>query len=169
LLVVSIYSFISHITSKDHIMSTNANTHAPAATGTPGGIDFHRTFGAAPAPTSVNGKGNSGDRPKAKFWLNIGYDSGVADEASGGTKFVSLPAGIPLDGQERLATNSRNHEFAAFQSARNNLMDQIMARAEQLKPGEEVILNLSIQLRRVNDEQAEIAPDQNQFIRELKF
>lgn len=145
-------------------MSTNANTSAA----TPGGIDFHRTFGAAKPTTPVGGKGNSGDRPKAKFWLNIGYDSGVADE-NGGTKFVSLPAGIPLDGQERLATNSRNHEFAAFQSARNNLMDQIMARAEQLLPGEEVILNLSIQLRRVNDEQAEIAPDQNQFIRELKF
>ena len=146
-------------------MSTNANTASAGSSG----IDFHRTFGAAKPANPIGNKANSGDRPKAKFWLNIGYDSGVHDETTGGTKFVSLPAGIPLDGQERLATNSRNQEFAAFQSARNNLMDQIMARAEQLLPGEEVILNLSIQLRRVNDEVAEIAPGDNPFTKELKF
>lgn len=144
-------------------MSTNANASSAS------GIDFHRTFGAAKPTTSVGGKANSGDRPKAKFWLNIGYDSGVADESTGGTKFVSLPAGIPLDGQERLATNSRNQEFAAFQSARNILMDRILARAEQLLPGEEVMLNLSVQLRRVNDEVADIAPGNNPFTKEFKF
>ena len=142
-------------------MSTTANASSAS------GIDFHRTFGVAKPATPVGGKGNSGDRPKAKFWLNIGYDSGVADESTGGTKFVSLPVGIPLDNNEKLPTNSRNAEFAAFQAARNDLMEQVMAVAGNLAPGEEKLLNLQIQLRRVNDEAAEIPVENNPFAKKL--
>lgn len=133
------------------------------------GINFERTFGKPSAPAAGNSKVGKDDRPKAKFWINVGYDSGVPDEVNGGTKFVSLPVGIPLDNQERLPTNMRNQEHAAFQSARNSLMDQIIAAAEQLAPGEERLLDLQIQLRRVNDETAEIPADQNQFLKALKF
>lgn len=126
-------------------------------------IDFTKTFGSN---KSTGTKPAAETRPKSQFWLNIGYDSGVAGE-DGKTKFVSLPAGIPLDGQERLPTNSRNAEFSAFQSARNNLMDQIQAVAEALAPGEEKILNLQIQLRRINDEAAELPVEQNAFARQL--
>lgn len=136
-------------------MSTNANT-----------INFARPFGAKPE-AAAQSKGNNSDRPKSRFWLNIGYDSGVKDEATGGTKFVSLPTGIPLDGQDRVKTNSRNDEFAAFQQARNALLDQILAAAEKLAPGEERLLNLQIQLRRVNDEVEEVTLDKNQFVANL--
>lgn len=134
-------------------MATNANT-----------IDFSRPFSANKGAGQTKHQGSNTDRPKSKFWINIGYDSGVLDENTGNNKFVSLPAGIPLDGQERQSTNSRNSEFAALQSARNNLLDQIMAEAEKLKPGEERLLNLQIQLRRVNDEAEEVPADQNMFL-----
>lgn len=129
-------------------------------------IDFNKTFGKS-AP-KAGSKPAAETRPKSQFWLNIGYDSGVAGE-DGKSKFVSLPAGIPLDGQERLPTNSRNAEFSAFQSARNNLMDQIQAVAEALAPGEEKILNLQIQLRRINEDAGEVPAEQNAFVRELSL
>lgn len=126
-------------------------------------IDFQKTFGSGSG--NVKG-GSSEERPKAQLWLNIGYDSGVEDN-NGGTKFVSLPTGIPLDTQEKLPVNSRNRDFAAFQSARNDLLEQILNVGKTLEPGEERILNLSIQLRRVNADQPEITANDNPFVRKL--
>ncbi len=108
------------------------------------GIDFPRTFGT-PATSA------KAEREKAVLWLNIGYVSDVKDE-DGTNRFVSLPLGIPVDSMEALPTNSRNQDFAMFQKARNDLLAQIMEVAKGVKPGESKILNLQIQLRRVNDE-----------------
>ena len=130
---------------------------------TTGTIDFNRSFGAKPAASASKGNGNT-DRPKSRFWLNVGYSSGVKGE-DGMERFVSLPSGIPLDGhQERLSTNTRNTDYAAFQAARNELLDEILVVAEKLEPGEEKLLNLQIQLRRVNDEAEVIPAAQNQFL-----
>lgn len=129
-------------------------------------IDFQKTFGAS--SKNAPAAGTKADRPKSQFWINIGYDSGVTDE-QGNMRFVSLAVGIPLDGQERLPTNSRNHEYAAFQAARNDLYEQIMAAAQTLQPGEEKLLNLQVQLRRINEETAEIDPSTNVFARKLEL
>jgi hypothetical protein len=126
-------------------------------------IDFDKTFGARAAG---NKPAQQADRPKSQYWLNLGYTSDVEDE-DGSMRFVSLPIGIPLDNQERLPTNSRNQEFAAFQSARNDLLDQIQEVAKSLEPGEYRTLNLEIQLRRVNDDAPEISADANPFTKKL--
>lgn len=128
------------------------------------GVDFQKTFGAGSQNVSSNSK--TEDRPKAQYWLNVGYDSGIEDD-DGKSRFVSLPTGIPLDTQEKLPTNSRNAEFRAFQSARNKLLEQILSVAKSLAPGEEKILNLSLQLRRVNEEAEDIPADENAFVRKL--
>lgn len=128
-------------------------------------IDFNTTFGKNSAPAASDKSKDA--RPKSQLWLNIGYDSGVPDETTGGTKFVSLPVGIPVDTQEKLSTNSRNKEYAAFQAARNDLMEQILSVGKSLAAGEERILNLQIQLRRVNDEAEEIPSEENQFVKKL--
>lgn len=126
-------------------------------------IDFQKTFG------KNSGNVSSGeDRPKAQLWLNVGYDSGVEDE-DGRTRFVSLPTGIPLDTQELVSVNSRNRDFAAFQSARNDLLQQIIEAGKALAPGEERILNLQIQLRRVNAEAEAIPASANQFARQIEL
>lgn len=126
-------------------------------------IDFNKTFGTdkatAPAASASN-------KPKAQLWLNIGYDSGVKDE-SGETRFVSLPVGIPVDTMEALPTNSRNKEYAQFNAARNNLHEQIMAVAAGLEAGESRILNLQIQLRRVNEDAPDVGTEDNAFAKTL--
>jgi hypothetical protein len=131
------------------------------------GIEFGKTFGNN-APTTVTGSSSKSDQPKAQLWLNIGYPVDIPVEG-GGTeeRFVSLPLGIPLDTQEHLPTNSRNEVFAQFQGARNDLLDQIMEAAKALKPGEDKLLNLSIQLRRVNEDAAPVAKENNMFARQL--
>ena len=132
-------------------------------------LNFEHTFGKLQANNS-----SKDDRPKAQFWLNIGYPVTVKTESGEEQRFVSLPTGIPLDTQEALATNSRNAEFAAFQAARNNLHDRLMAVAAKLQPGEEKIIGLgdsglAIQIRRVNEESAPVSTEHNPFVAALSF
>lgn len=121
---------------------------------------FRIAFGDRSTPAKKD------DKPKAVFWLNVGYESDVKDE-DGTNRFVSLPFGIPLDTQEALATNGKNREFAAFQQARNDLLEQIMECAQQLQAGESRLINLQVQIRKVNDEAEAISADQNPFSRKL--
>lgn len=116
------------------------------------------------------------DKPKTQLWLNIGYIAQVKDAESGENidKFVSLPVGLPVDTQERLKTNSSNEVWGMFQSARNDLLDQLIELGKTLKPGEEKILSmgdngLGIQMRRILDEQPAVKPDQNAFGKKLAF
>lgn len=133
-------------------------------------IDFEKTFGNKNKNGNV---GSSDDRPKAQLWLNFGYQSDIADE-DGKLKFVSLPVGIPLDTTEPLATNSKSDEFRAFQSARNDLMTQLINVGKSLGPGEEKIIamgdsGLSVQIRRVSEEAAAVPTDQNQYAKKFNF
>ena len=132
------------------------------------GIDFNRTFGAGNNGAAASTATTNGDKPKAKFWLNIGYvAAGAGDD--GEDRFVSLPVGIPLDTMEHVATNSRSDSYREFQSARNDLLDQITAVAAGLAPGQDTELNLTIQLRRVSEEQAPVDSSANRFARELNL
>jgi hypothetical protein len=128
-------------------------------------IDFATTFGS-----KGGSKAAANEAPqKAKFWLNIGYEAEDAG-ADGGPAFVSLPIGIPLDTQEKLKTNSSNKEFAQLQAARNDLLEQLIAHAKQeLKPGEDMIIGLQIQLRCVREEQEVSVGADNKFARKIAF
>lgn len=120
------------------------------------------TFGQSNATASTA----KADKPKAQFWLNIGY---VANEGSDDEKFISLPTGIPLDTQEPLPTNSSNADFRAMRCAQNDLLEQLIEYAQNLEPGEEGIINLQVQLRRVKAEAADIPADENKYARKLTF
>lgn len=121
------------------------------------------TFGQSNAATTSTAKA---DKPKAQFWLNIGY---VANEGSDDEKFISLPTGIPLDTQEPLPTNSSNADFRAMRCAQNDLLEQLIAYAQNLEPGEEGIINLQVQLRRVKAQEEAIPSDENKYARKLTF
>lgn len=134
-------------------------------------IDFNKTFGAA-AQQETKGQTNNGsssqNRPVANFWLNIGYVAeGAGDD--GEDRFVSLPVGIPVDTMEPVSVNSRSDSYREFQSARNDLYEQVMAVAKNLKPGEDKILNLQIQLRRIGEERGPVAAEQNRYARNLEL
>lgn len=126
---------------------------------------FGRTFGQTAAPAAAPA---AQDRPKAKWWLNIGYKVNYPVEG-GGTeeRLVSLPVGAPLDTQEPIKNNSRNEVYAQFTGARNDLLEQVMERAKQMKPGEVIDLPLIVQLRCVDDAENVIAPAANSFTKKL--
>lgn len=109
------------------------------------------------------------DRPKAEFWINLGYESDHIVEETGKPLFISLPQGIPLDTQEHLPTNMSNAQFAAMRSAQNDLLDQLTAHAQHLAPGEEAFITLTVQLRRVKAPAAPINPENNPLIKRLSF
>ncbi len=121
------------------------------------------TFGKT---NNANNGSAKADKPKAQFWLNVGY---VANEDTEDAKFISLPTGIPLDTQEPLPTNSSNADFRAMRCAQNDLLDQLLAFAEGLEPGAEGIIKLQVQLRRVKAPAEEIKPDENKYARKLTF
>ncbi|QDP54380.1 MAG: hypothetical protein Unbinned4120contig1000_32 [Prokaryotic dsDNA virus sp.] len=138
-------------------------------------MDFSKTFGAqngtSTSPRTAP-RGN-GDLPKAQFWLNVGYVvEGVNEDGS--DRFVSLPLGIPLDNMEDLPTNQNNRDYAQFMAARNDLKAQLIAEAEKLAPGEDIVIGvaggLSIQIRRVSDErEAASAGEDNRYAAQLNF
>jgi hypothetical protein len=128
---------------------------------------FTQTFG-------VKSKGKTDELPKATYWLNIGYTIEVeTEEGVTETRFISLPVGIPLDTQKLLPTNSQNDVFRELQSARNDLLAQVLDVAKTLDAGEEKIIGeaggLQIQIRRVNDEKPAIKSANNPFARKLAF
>ncbi len=106
--------------------------------------------------TSVNNAkaANPKDRPAAKLWINLGKEKGG--------RFINLPVGIPADTMEPLPIKGQNEEWAKFQSSRNSLLRLIQEKGDSLLPGEEVVLNLEVRLRKVNDEIA-IDSDDNEF------
>jgi hypothetical protein len=131
--------------------------------------DFEMRFGSKSNVRASTGKGQADE--KAEFWINIGYlAKGAGPE--GEDIFVSLPMGLPLDTMKPLKTNSSNEAFAELQAARNDVWEQLMAIAKELKPGEERILNadaaLQIQIRRVREE-ATVSVDEgkNRFVKKL--
>ena len=140
-------------------------------------MDFSKTFGAqnngaSNSPRTTGARGN-GNMPKAQYWLNVGYVvEGVNEDGS--DRFVSLPLGIPLDNMEDLPTNSRNEDYAQFQAARNDLKAQLIAEAEKLAPGEDIVIGvaggLSIQIRRVSEErEAPSTGGDNRYAAQLNF
>ena len=123
-------------------------------------LDFDsaaKTNTAAASGTN-NRRTQAQDRPSAKLWLNVGYD------ANG--RFVNLPVGIPVDSMELLPIRGQNEEWVQFQSARNRLLKAIQEAGDNLEPGAEVEVKLTVKLRKVNEELAVSAED-NVFTTDL--
>ena len=125
-----------------------------------------QVFGSKPAAVAVSGK-----KPPAQYWLNIGYEAEIALDNGGVEKtFINLPMGIPLDNMEEVSTTSSNQVYAAMQIAKNDLLKQLLAAGADMKSGEARTINLQIQLRKVNDVNANAGladPTVNPFLRKL--
>lgn len=137
------------------------STNAPA-------LNFTKVFGAPKATPAAAGTAQD-DRPKAQYWLNIGYQADHLIEGEDTPRFISLPVGIPLDTMETLATNSRNQVYALQQAARNDLMAQLIDHAQGLEPGQSTIVNLQIELRRVNEDAGPVDASHSPFARKLSL
>lgn len=110
-------------------------------------------------PNMPFGNLRENDAPKAKLWLNLGY------EANG--RFVNLPIGIPVDTMKPTELKGQNEDWIKFQTARNNLLAACQSIGAQLEPGQEIeIPNLVIKLRRVNEE-LDVTKDTNDYAADL--
>lgn len=107
--------------------------------------NFGSIFGANggdKAPASAGAK----DRPASQYWLNIGREAGEGDNA----RFVSLPMGVAVDGMKPTPIRGSNEEYNSFTATRNAMLDRVVAICGELEPGEERIVNLQVQVRRIN-------------------
>ena len=102
------------------------------------------------------------EKVKSQLWVNVGYSI----EVEGESVFVSIPMGIPVDSIKELPTNTRNAEFNMLNQARNQLLADITAASEDLESGESHVLELEVQLRRIDKEVDPIpAGSSNPFLR----
>jgi len=129
-------------------------------------LSFQPTkFGANTASAATP----AADRPKAEYWINLGYEAEAINEDTKKPYFISLPQGIPLDTQELADTNVRSPEFAAIRNAQNDLHAQVMAHVKDLQPGEETFITLQVQVRRRKADVAPIDPENNPLIKKISF
>ena len=105
------------------------------------------------------------EKVKSQLWVNVGYSI----EVEGESVFISIPMGIPLESVKELVTNTRNVEFNQLNQARNQLLADILAASEDLESGESHVLELEVQLRRI-DKEADPLPtgSVNPFLRAKK-
>lgn len=106
------------------------------------------------------------EREQAMLWLNVGYWVELADENGEIKKeFVSLPMGIPVDTMKTIDKLSSNPDFANLQSAKNQLLADLIKVGKELKPGQTVDdLPLTLQLRRVAEPVKPTAAGANPFV-----
>lgn len=102
------------------------------------------------------------DKPKSQLWINVGYSV----EVNGEQVFVSVPMGIPVDSIKELPTNTRNSEYNLLNQARNQLLQDIVSASGDLESGESHVLELEVQLRRIDKEPDPLpAGSTNPFLR----
>lgn len=107
------------------------------------------------------------DQPNATLWMNIGYDIETVNEAGETVKrFINLPFGLPIDTMREVETRGQNEDYVKQQHARNGLLKHLQTAGAQLKPGQEVVVALTVKLRRVKDELAVVATN-NEYIADL--
>ena len=94
--------------------------------------------------TRTTAKGDE-ERRQSKLWVNLGYKN-----ADG--KFVNLPVGIPIDTMELLAVRGQSEDWVKLTHERNMLIKQLQAIGDDMEPGQEQMLPLEVQLRRVGNE-----------------
>lgn len=129
--------------------------------------DFASLFGnGAQAPAATN------EKTPAKVWLNIGYTVDAKQMVDGEMKtvqqFVSLPVGIPLDTMVAIALpKGKNKDYRNLVAARNVLMKKLQEISEKLDSGEDTLVPLQIQMRRVDAEVEAVGEDDNQYVVDL--
>ena len=113
----------------------------------------HERLGIKPAAPA-----GKEEQQKADYWLNVGYETQDPQYP-----FISLPLGIPLDNLTPTPLRGSNQDYLEFVGAKNQLLELVMAKASTLQPGEETIVNLQVQIRRVKAAEDVAAPNTGKF------
>ncbi|HBT8865650.1 TPA: hypothetical protein MCM04_005067 [Klebsiella pneumoniae] len=104
---------------------------------------------------ALGGKGNgnrqqSGDRPQAEFFINIGVTVPMPDENGNMVDtFLSLPYGLPLDTMSELVIRGNNEVWNNQAAARNELLKALVKMGGELEAGSgQELPKLQVQLYR---------------------
>lgn len=93
-------------------------------------------------------------KEKSKFYLKVGAVKKVYVEETDTTSelFVALPQPLYLDNMKKNLVNGKS-EFATMLANGNALLEQLLKKAEALKPGEEFSTKLEVRIyrRKEND------------------
>lgn len=81
---------------------------------------------------------------QATIWLNVGVKDSNGE-------FISLPYGLAVDTMKE-ANERGDAEWRSMAKARNELLSQILALADNLNPGEGQFVNLEVQLYKAQDQ-----------------
>lgn len=110
---------------------------------------------------------NRDDRPQAKIWLNVGFQS--VNQETGEPEFISLPMGIALDTMEPKRVGGSNEDYNRLMTAKNQLMEMLQKFADGFESGqEEIIPDLQVQIRRTAEtDEANQTTDGNPHLKTL--
>lgn len=97
---------------------------------------------------------NPNDKPKAKVWLNIGYEAGG--------KFINLPIGLPIDTMDPAEIRGQNVDWVKQRTAQNQLLKALQDLGLKMQPGEERDINLTLRMRRVSEELS-VSQEENEY------
>jgi hypothetical protein len=127
---------------------------------------FARNFAGSPAPEAT---ATAEARVPADVWMNVGYEQpGKDEEGNDIVTFIGVPLGIALDTQKPIDTSkTRSANLLKTQTKQNALLEQLQQAATELKPGEECIVNLAVQIRRVKGPLEAPADDGERFALEM--
>ena len=109
--------------------------NAPAANAAPAG---RRAFGAT--RTDANGQ----PLPRAKLWLNVGYDTG--------DRVITTPLGLAIDTMQPSQVRGQNQDYVEAMAAGNDLLEMLQKLGFSMEPGERRELTLKVFLQRVNED-----------------
>jgi len=94
----------------------------------------------------------------------VGYAAqGLDAEGRPVEHFINLPLGIAIDTMEHQPVRGQNKDWAARVQASNALISQLQGIGDQLQPGEEQEIALTIRIRRAGEPAATISTDDNPY------
>lgn len=89
------------------------------------------------------------ERPATQVWINVGYDS-QPHPITGEVKFVSTPVGISLDNSKPKKLPNNEGDYRDLVIKQNALLASLEKLAATLKSGERKMLNLKVEIRRID-------------------
>lgn len=126
-------------------------------------IDFAAKIADRNANAAASGARTT-EQPKAQLWLNVGYYvNSPTTENPEAQKFISLPMGIPLDTMTPAKITGTNKDFINMRSAQNELLQLLTEAGFKLPEGGDELVNLQIQIRRVNAAPVAADSDSNPY------
>lgn len=121
-------------------------------------VNLMEILGNAVTGNGDAGTSDSNDKKKANLFLNPGVD--IQNQATGEVEHLPLPFGLAIDTMNEMPIKGNNQEWRQKCAAMNELLRQLVALGEQIKPGEDKeIKGFTLRLRKRSSDKEEVSDD----------